>query len=293
MKRILTLLLLFLFTNQLALSLDLVQSVPDCLKKNEQQDDFILPNIFIYSDPKEYSVIQDEKADLEETKDKQDNQAKTTKKSANENIRYDDSSVARYDFAIDNEDVVELSDIHYKSLNLDSHNTNNIFKLDVSKQNFAQRAVMPYTYKREEYSILPMSKNQVEEIGNFKFGTLYNTGIDTSQLEYNAGLFTRYERNKFAISTAYQKNQMTTYGLTTDNFYLSPEFKLNDMVSVSSIMKADTTRNRKSSELVLTITPFAYKGNDRVNLEFGAGQTYDENNELFKTQFRFNTRIKL
>ena len=291
MKRILTLLLLFLLPNQYSLSHELVQSIPDCLKKNEQQEDFILPNIFIYSDPQEMST--ENTPTFEKTNEKQDKKVKNTTQKSDENIRYDDSSVARYDFSIDNEDVVELSDINYKSLNLAPQDANNIFKLDVSKQNFVSRAVMPYTYKREEYSILPMSKNQVEEFGNFKFGTLYNTGIDTSQLEYNAGLFTRYERNRFAISTAYQKNQMTTYGLTTDNFYLSPKFKLNDMISISSIIKADTTRNRKSNEFVLTIRPFAHKGNDRVNLEFGAGQTYDANNELFKTQFRFNTRIKL
>ena len=293
MKRILTLLLLFLLPNQYSLSHELVQSIPDCLKKNEQQEDFILPNIFIYSDPQEDSTIEKKSNTFEDTNKKQDKKVNQTSKKSDENIRYDDSSVARYDFTIDNEDVVELSDIHFKSLNLDSHNSNSIFKLDIAKQNFAQRSVMPYTYQKEEYNILPLSKNQVEEFGNFKFGTLYNIGIDTSQLEYNAGLFTRYERNRFAISTAYQKNQMTTYGLTTDNFYLSPKFKLNDMISISSIIKADTTRNRKSNEFVLTIRPFAHKGNERVNLEFGAGQTYDANNELFKTQFRFNTRIKL
>ena len=252
-----------------------------------QEDDMVLPNIFIYSPPPPTG---------DEVKL---NDSDTVKVNDSENpyhnVRYDDSSVARYELETEGDDVITLQDVSAKSLNLSNPYSANVFQLNAQKTKFIQpqSSVMPLTYMPEEYRISPLSRNQEEKAGNFSFGTLYSSGIDTSQLEYNAGLFTRYEREKFAISTAYQKNQGTAYGLTTDNFYLSPEFKLTNSVSIGSVLKADTTRNRRSNELVLKIRPFANKGNDRVNLEFGAGQTYDENNALFKTQFRFNTNIKL
>lgn len=291
MKRIILTISILLFSAQYSTAHELAQATPKCLQEPQNQEELILPNIFIYSDTPEFS--QDNQTEINNIQPAQEKTSKKSEDKQQQNIRYDDSSVARYNFSLEDEEAVELSDINYKSLNLHNQQTNRPFQLCVSQNDYKNRGVMPFTYKREEYSILPMSKSQVEKAGNFEFGTMYNSGIDTSQLEYKAGLFTRYEHKRFAISTAYQKNQMTAHGLTTDNFYLAPEFKLNNSISISSVMKADTTRNRRSNEFVLTIKPFAYKGNDRVNLEFGAGQTYDENNELFKTQFRFNTRIKL
>ena len=284
MKRMILTILFSVIFAQLAFAAE--EKLPD-VQNTEQntEEDFILPNIFIFL----YS------ADLYETDTTSENKVEDNILYEQETfpVRYDDSSVARYDLSQDWDEVIELSDIQDKKFNL-STQYNSILPVSTTlSDKILNKSVMPNTYRREEYNIMPLSKNEVERIGNFQFGTLYKSGIDTSQLEYNAGLFTRYERSKFAISTAYQKNQMTTYGLTTTNFYLVPEFKLNNSVSISNILKADTTRNRRSSELVLTIKPFASKGNDRVNLEFGAGQTYDENNALFKTQFRFNTRIQL
>ena len=286
MKKIILTILFLLFSFQYVIAAKTEVAVDKSTTKSETSDDMILPNIFIYSPPPPTG---------DEVKL---NDSDTVKINDTENpyhkVRYDDSSVARYELETEGEDVVTLRDVHSKSLNINDPSSTKVFQLNAQKtRNLIPTSVMPSMYMPEEYRISPLNRNQVETAGNFSFGTLYSSGIDTSQLEYNAGLFTRYEREKFAISTAYQKNQGTAYGLTTDNFYFSPEFKLNNSISISSIIKTDTTRNRKSNEFVLKIKPFAYKGNDRVNLEFGAGQTYDENNALFKTQFRFNTSIQL
>ncbi len=280
MKKVLLIIALLMVVITPALAADNLPGV----KKQQVEEDFILPNIFIFPDTSD--TIE------EVTSPETDTPAEIVPETQI-NTRYDDSSVVRYELSQEWEDVVELTDVQNKTFNLNTQ-YNAVLPLSNSlTDKLMKKSVMPATYRREEFNIMPVNTNQTETFGNFKFGTLYKSGIDTSQLEYNAGLFTRYERSRFAISTAYQKNQMTTYGLTTDNFYLAPEFKLNDAISVSNVFKADTTRNRRSSELVLRIKPFANRGNDRVNLEFGAGQTYDENNALFKTQFRFNTNIKL
>lgn len=247
------------------------------------EEEIFLPNIYIYSAPTptgdEVKLNDSDKLKVNDTE--------------NPYVRYDDSSVARHDYSLDSEDVVELTGVSAQNLNLKRPQYAQKSDMKFTQQKTVQKSTMPYVYRGEEYSIQPLSKNEVAQTGHFKYGTTYGAAIDTSQLEYTAGLFTRYERQRFALSTAYQKNQGTAYGLTTDNFYLSPEFKLNNTLSISNVMKADTTRNRRTSELVLKIKPFANRGNDRVNMEFGAGQTYDENNALYKTQFRFNTNIQL
>ena len=286
MKRVVfTVLFLLIFYSAAFAQDENAQLQPVLLETSEQQP-LVLPNIFIYSPPtptgNEVKLNDSDTVQVNET--------------VNPYIRYDDSSVARYDYSLPCDEAVELSDVKTNSLNLKkAPNTSglNNANLNLSKYKNNQTALMPIVYRGEEYSIQPLSKREVEQMGNFKYGTLYGAAIDTSQLEYSAGLFTRYERKHFALSTAYQKNQGTAYGLTTDNFYIAPELKLNKTFSISNVMKADTTRNRRSSELVLKIKPFANKGNDRLNLEFGAGQTYDQNNELYKTQFRFNTNFKL
>lgn len=284
MKRIILTILLSILVAQFAFASEKPLPAVQTADQNAEED-FILPNIFIWPDPSD--IIQ-EKTTVENKVE--ENIIQTPEPTP---VKYDESSIVRYDLSQDYDEVIELTDIQNKKFNLSTQYNASLPLSTTLSDKIQNKAVMPHTYRREEYSITPMTKNEVEKIGNFQFGTIYNSGIDTSQLEYNAGLFTRYEREKFAISTAYQKNQMTTYGLTTTNFYLVPELKLNDSISISNVLKADTTRNRRSSELVLTIKPFARKGNDRVNLEFGAGQTYDENNALFKTQFRFNTKIQL
>lgn len=249
-----------------------------------QAAEFVLPHIFIYSVP----APTGDEVKL--------NDSDTVKIYDNENpytVRYDDSSIARYTYSLEDKDAVELTDIPDNLLKFKHPLTEKPAAIKAEKKYINNKAVMPKTYKPEEYQIQPLSNNTVEKSGNLKYGAMYGADIDTSQLEYSAGLFTRYDWKKFSISTAYKKNQGTAYGLTTDNFYLSPEFKLSDNISISNVFKADTTRNRKTNELVLKIKPFTKEGYDRVNLEIGAGQTYDETHALYKTQFRFNTNIKL
>lgn len=145
-------------------------------------------------------------------------------------------------------------------------------------------------FNSEEYSIAPTSVSAVEKQGKFSYGTLFNSGIDTSQLERSTTLFTRYENKRFAINSAYKKNNLTTYGLNTDNFYIAPELKFNDRFSLSEIFSTDITRNRRKGEVVLSINPLK---DDRMKFEFGAGTTYDVNTERTWSQVKFTTKFKL
>ena len=148
-------------------------------------------------------------------------------------------------------------------------------------------------YSAPEYSIAPLSSTNYRTKGAFSAGTMYNQGIDYAELEQSTGVFSRYENKYFAISTAYAKTVNTTNNNYNDNFYFSPEFKLNQYFTLKEILSADITRNRKKAEVVLSINPFGKKDPDRLLFEFGANATYDDTNALLKNQVKFSTQFKL
>ncbi len=245
----------------------------------EQTEDVKLPNIFIWTLPEEKNVSPD---DI--TSSNEEEEVSTVPEPEDIN-------------ALDYEQYVDAADVVY----LKDEENNFVLNLTVpqkfeSKNIVDTKKIQPKSrktysmYSNEEYSIAPQSVQSVEKHGNFSLGTLYNTGIDNSQLERSTTLFTRYEREHFAISSAFKKNNLTTYGLNTDNFYIAPELKLNKMFSFSPVLSTDITRNRRKGEFVLSVNPLK---DDRMKLEFGAGTTYDINNDRSWSQIRFNTKFQL
>lgn len=241
------------------------------------EDDVKLPNIFIWALPEDENVSPDD--------------IKSSNPDDEVTLIPNTEEVAAKGYA----EFVETADTVY----LKDENCNYIINLRVPQKLNSSRLVdskkiqtnKRYSlYSNEEYSISPETVKAIEKHGNFSLGTLYNSGIDNAQLERSTTLFTRYERQRFAISSAFKKNNLTTYGLTTDNFYLAPELKLNRVFSLSEVLSADVTRNRKKGEVVLSVSPLK---DDRMLFELGAGTTYDFNNDRSWSQVRFNTKFKL
>ena len=245
----------------------------------DEKDEVTLPNIFIWTLPEEKNILPD---DI--TSSNEEEEVSTVPEPEKIN-------------AMNYEEYVDAADVVY----LKDDENNFVLNLTVP-QKFESRNIVdggkiqPKTrknyslYSNEEYSIAPQSIQSVEKHGNFSLGTLYNTGIDNSQLERSTTLFTRYEREHFAISSAFKKNNLTTYGLNTDNFYIAPELKLNKVFSLSPVLSTDITRNRRKGEFVLSVSPLK---DDRMKLEVGAGTTYDINNDRSWSQIRFNTKFQL
>ncbi len=148
-------------------------------------------------------------------------------------------------------------------------------------------------YGAEEFQIIPKSGNSTVKQGDFSFGTNMEQEVDWGELEHTATFFTRYDKGKFAFNTAYERTIGSTFNNYYDNFSIAPEYRLNKFMSVKNVMTADITRNRKKNELIFSINPFAKTKEDRLNLEFGASQTYDDSNALIRRQIKFNTKLKL
>ena len=147
-------------------------------------------------------------------------------------------------------------------------------------------------YNGTEYSIAPVSGSTSKSLGNFSAGTTYSQGIDYGELEQSSGIFTKYQYKNFAISTSYAKTVNTTNNNYNDNFYIIPELKLSQYLTIKNVLSADTVKKRKKAEVVLSLNPFGNKDYDRLRIELGASETYDEINNVFKNQLKFSTMYK-
>lgn len=147
-------------------------------------------------------------------------------------------------------------------------------------------------YNGSEYSISPVSGSASKQVGGFSAGATYSQGIDYGELEQSSGIFTKYQYKRFAISTSYAKTVNTTNNNYNDNFYIIPELRLSQYFTIKNILSADTVKKRKKAEVILSVNPFGKKDYDRLRLEFGASETYDEINNVFKNQLKFSTMYK-
>lgn len=149
-------------------------------------------------------------------------------------------------------------------------------------------------YRKEEHIVADKSIQSTTKAGNFLFGTSYGQELDhISMLENSTSLFTKYEREKFSLGSKFSKTMNTTIGTYSDELSFEPEFKLNNYISIKEVLKSNFSKNRRSSELVLSISPFGRHKGDRVRFEVGGKYTINQDNSLYGTQLNFSTKIKL
>ena len=148
-------------------------------------------------------------------------------------------------------------------------------------------------YTGSEYNIAPKSSTNYRKYKGFSAGTTYDQCIDYAEFEQSSGVFSRYEYKNWAIRTAYSKTVNSTNNNYNDNFYFSPEWKVNQFFSLREVFSADIAKHRKKAEVVLSINPFGNKDSDRMRLEFGASQSYSNTNQVLRSQLKFSTNFKL
>ena len=148
-------------------------------------------------------------------------------------------------------------------------------------------------YTGSEYNIAPKSSTNYRTYKGFSAGTTYDQCIDYAEFEQSSGVFSRYEYKNWAIRTAYSKTVNSTNNNYNDNFYFSPEWKVNQFFSLREVFSADIAKHRKKAEVVLSINPFGNKDSDRMRLEFGASQSYSNTNQVLRSQLKFSTNFKL
>ena len=129
--------------------------------------------------------------------------------------------------------------------------------------------------------------------GDLSFGTSIDEEVDYAELEHTATFFTKYKKDNFAITSAYERTIGSTYNNYIDSIYVAPEIKINKILSVKNVLSDNRTYNRKKTELVLSINPLANTKDNRLNFEIGASRTFYEQNNFIRDRIRFSTKFKL
>lgn len=250
-----------------------------------------LPNIFIYTIPDDtFKITEDEEEVNEKIEEKE-----VTEIGEDEIISLEDETVLGatvlkgYAQYIEDSNTISLKDENNEYV----LNIKNPQKISGSKgMNLKKNTKPALKYMNAEYIIAPNTISTSSKIGNFTIGAKFNNEIDNiAMLETETGLFTKYEKDKFALSSSVTKSLNTTYAQDYNTISLTPEIRLNKHLSLKNIYTADVTRNRQSYKLVFSIKPF--KETDRFLLELGAKQTYYMETEQTTSQFSFSTQFKL
>ena len=253
-----------------------------------------LPNIFIYTIPDNY----DDEEEETEFDDIKKPEKKVDEVSEDEAITLDDAVIGAtvlkgYAQFIEDSDAIYLKDDNNKFvLNIKTPQKISASKgLDFS-ESLTKKSDL--NYRNAEYFIAPNSLSTSAKLGNFTVGALYNNEIDKyAMLETEAGLFTKYEKSRFALSTSVAKSLDTTTGRDYSNtFTISPELKVNRYLSLKSGFSANMTYNKYSSQVAISVNPFGKKDFDRLRFELGAKETYMKETETTTSQFLFSTKFK-
>lgn len=254
-----------------------------------------LPNIFIWAIPDDTPQQPADDKKSKKGKEEPVEPISDENTEAEEPIVLNATTLKGYAEYIEGADDILYMD-NYQKLSLNIKSPEKISSknlLDGKTQYSGSNYNLISKFKSDEYSISPDNRNFMLQEGNWTYGTSFGSEISTSQLERSTGLFTRYENKYFALSSNYNKNNMTTAQIQTDNVSVTPEFKFNNYISIKDVLSKDMTRNRRSSELIFSINPLGAKDKDRMRLNFGAKQTYDENTGNTWSQLNFTTNFKL
>ncbi len=297
MKRLVLILLAIIFIQTPGYTLN-KKMVPETGVENP------LPNIFIYTIPDDTDNNEENKKDKEDvqyidnTTSTEENEEEaimlTPEDIEDDNITIGATVLKGYAQYVEDSNVIYLKDEDDNFvLNLKQPQKITAPKgLDLTSD--IKPANASGKYKGNEYFIEPSNIRSSEKKGNFTFGALYNNEIDNiAMLESEAGLFTKYEKSKFALSSSVKKSLNTTYAQDYNTISIAPELKLNNYISLKNTLSADVTRNRRSTELTFSLNPFGKKDSDRMLLEAGAKQTYYVDTGNNTTQFNFSAKFKL
>ena len=249
--------------------------------------DDMLPNIFIYTIPDDES----QPAQAEETPT-----YITPIETAEEEIILENTVLKATTLKGYAQYKEDSNTIHLKDDNDDFVlNIKTPQRIASQSMNFGVTTAKPaLRYVNEEYLIAPSSIKASSKLGNFTLGAQYNNEVDNiAMLETETGLFTRYEKSRFALSSSVTHSLNTTYSQDYSTFSITPELKINNYMSLKNVLSADVTRNRRSTKLVFLFNPFAKKDKDRMQFELGAKQTFNMETDTTSTQFSFSTQFKL
>ena len=176
--------------------------------------------------------------------------------------------------------LTQPQSIKSKSLNLNNPDFS-IFSSNMQKAS---------TFSEQEYNIKSIYGDLSENYGKFTIGTKYGSYIDDGEINYMTGIYTKIDGKRLALTLAAQTQTGSSYSHYTDKIIIAPELKLTDRLSLLDIIKTDMLQTSQNNRIVLRYNPKLKNHNDDLFLEFGAENTYREQ-EYVKSSIIFSTRF--
>lgn len=189
------------------------------------------------------------------------------------------------------ESTIYLKDDQTFSINTKRKDLKKLNNIDLQqKKDFRISPQNVYQYTDQNpYSTKSTSFTKEKKHGNFTLGTKYNSSFAPNTYSQTNTLFTKYQKNKFSINTSYSNNALTSFAQQNKGtLAFSPEYKLNNHVSLQSIYSTNFLDKNHKNEFVFSLKPFK---DDRMNLDLGASQIYSENSAPTRSQLNFSTKF--
>ena len=128
--------------------------------------------------------------------------------------------------------------------------------------------------------------------GNFTFGAKVDNTFTSDTYNPSRTIFSEYKHKNFTFNTSLKNENMADWqhrGQGTLSF--SPEYKINNHVTVQNVYSTNFLDDSKKSEFIFSLKPFK---SDRMDLNVGASQVmYSEDVRPPRSQLNFSTKFKL
>ncbi len=147
-------------------------------------------------------------------------------------------------------------------------------------------------FSSQEYNIKSFSTDYSKRFGRFSVGTMYNSSLSKATTGHSTALFAKYDGKHAAFSMGFSKSTNNQKDSFSDSFFIAPELKITNRLSLLDVLTTDVYQINKSNELVLRYTPHFKKYADGVQFELGAGQSFYDDN-FIKSSVRFSTKFRL
>ncbi len=163
----------------------------------------------------------------------------------------------------------------------------------IGLERYAKSAIsMATRVTGEEYLIKPVWSYIEEQTGNFSYGTIYSSGLDSAQLQTTMNLYTRYDFKHFAITGAVATNESNVEGTKDEKIIqFAPEIKLSKSFVIRDTVQAYVNEDCKKNKISIIYTPQWAKHPDILRFELGFSHTYYGGGRT-RSALEFSTRIR-
>lgn len=201
-----------------------------------------------------------------------------------------------YDYECENKNAVSLN--LSESDKIDPFGNNSLkgkVNYDQMKVNFVpQNKNKDKLLYQDVHNIRPQKKTYLKSFEkefyrNTIFGSTYKTTSGTGDWSDSLSLYSKYKKDRFSFTSSYSQSKLyLKNSRTPGTISFAPEFKLNNHFSFKNVYSDNLDTRQRKSELVLSLKPFK---DDRMDLSFGAGQTFSTDNQPSKSQLNFSTKF--